>query len=489
MGYTYTLGKTASIPKIAHKWTTTKKATCTADGSKTKTCSVCKKTETATIAKLGHDYKATVVKPTCTAKGYTLHKCSRCGDSYKDTYKDATGHNWSKWTTTKKATCTADGSKTRTCSVCKKTETATIAKLGHDYKATVVKPTCTAKGYTLHKCSRCGDSYKDTYKDATGHSWSKWTTTKKATCTADGSKTRTCSVCKKTETATIAKLGHDYKATVVKPTCTKQGYTLHKCSRCGDSYKDTYKDATGHSWSKWTTTKKATCTADGSKTRTCSVCKKTETATIAKLGHDYKATVVKPTCTAKGYTLHKCTRCGDSYKDTYKDATGHNWSKWTTTKAATCTADGVQTRKCTVCGKTESKTIAKTGHKFTNWTTTKKATCTTDGTQTRKCSVCGKTETKPIAKLSHSYKTTVVKPTCTAKGYTLHKCTKCGASYKDKYTNTIAHKFSVWKTTKAATPVSTGTQTKTCSVCRKPRPGPCLRSTCVFPVTTAMIPR
>ena len=384
----------AALGHTWSKWTTTKAATCTADGSKTRTCSVCKKTETATIAKLGHDYKATVVKPTCTAKGYTLHKCSRCGDSYKDTYKDATGHSWSKWTTTKKATCTAAGSKTRTCSVCKKTETATIAKLGHDYKATVVKPTCTAKGYTLHKCSRCGDSYKDTYKAALGHTWSKWTTTKKATCTADGSKTRTCTVCKKTETATIAKLGHDYVTTVVAPTCTAKGYTLHKCSRCGDSYKDTYKAALGHTWSKWTTTKKATCTADGSKTRTCSVCKKTETATIAKLGHDYKATVVKPTCTAKGYTLHKCSRCGDSYKDTYKDATGHSWSKWTTTKAATCTADGVQTRKCTVCGKTESKTIAKTGHKFSTWKTTGFDFAKKTSTQTRKCSSCGNTETQ-----------------------------------------------------------------------------------------------
>ena len=227
-----------------------------------------------------------------------------------------------------------------------------------------------------------------------GHNWSKWTTTKAATCTADGSKTKTCSVCKKTETATITKLGHDYKATVVKPTCTAKGYTLHKCSRCGDNYKDTYKDATGHSWSKWTTTKKATCTTDGSKTRTCSVCKKTETATIAKLGHDYKATVVKPTCTAKGYTLHKCSRCGDSYKDTYKDATGHSWSKWTTTKAATCTADGVQTRKCTVCGKTESKTIAKTGHKFSTWKTTGFDFAKKTSTQTRKCSSCGNTETQ-----------------------------------------------------------------------------------------------
>jgi hypothetical protein len=33
--------------------------------------------------------------------------------------------------------------------------------------------------------------------------------------------------------------------------------------------------------------------------------------------HDYEDKVVKPTYTTKGYTLHTCTYCGDSYKDTY----------------------------------------------------------------------------------------------------------------------------------------------------------------------------
>ena len=34
-------------------------------------------------------------------------------------------------------------------------------------------------------------------------------------------------------------------------------------------------------------------------------------------------TVVAPTCTEKGYTLHTCTLCGESYRDTYVAATGH----------------------------------------------------------------------------------------------------------------------------------------------------------------------
>ena len=39
----------------------------------------------------------------------------------------------------------------------------------------------------------------------------------------------------------------DYAETVVAPTYTEQGYTLHLCP-CGDSYKDNYTDATGHKW-------------------------------------------------------------------------------------------------------------------------------------------------------------------------------------------------------------------------------------------------
>ena len=70
------------------------------------------------------------------------------------------------------------------------------------------------------------------------HKFGGWKTTKPATCTATGTKTRTCSVCGKVETATIAKTAHKYVNTVVKPTYAAQGYTLHKCSVCGASYKD-----------------------------------------------------------------------------------------------------------------------------------------------------------------------------------------------------------------------------------------------------------
>ncbi len=76
--------------ELLHEHTYTEKvttpATCTADGEKTYTCSVCGDKYTEKIPALGHSYQTSVVKPTYSAKGYTLHKCKNCGDSYKDNY-------------------------------------------------------------------------------------------------------------------------------------------------------------------------------------------------------------------------------------------------------------------------------------------------------------------------------------------------------------------------------------------------------------------
>ena len=75
------------------------------------------------------------------------------------------------------------------------------------------------------------------------HVFGDWKITEEATCTTTGTKTRACTVCGKVETVTIAKTAHKYVNTVVKPTYKAQGYTLHKCSVCGYSYKDNYTPA------------------------------------------------------------------------------------------------------------------------------------------------------------------------------------------------------------------------------------------------------
>lgn len=70
-----------------------------------------------------------------------------------------------------------------------------------------------------------------------------------------------------------------------------------------------------HKWDDGVISVPATCAAEGTKTYTCTVCKATKTEPIAKQAHDYRQTVVAATCTAKGYTLNKCSRCGDEYRD------------------------------------------------------------------------------------------------------------------------------------------------------------------------------
>lgn len=74
------------------------------------------------------------------------------------------------------------------------------------------------------------------------HTSTRWITDEEATCTTDGSKHKECSSCGKTlDTESIPK-GHDYYELVVPPTEEQQGYTLHQCSRCNDSYKDNFVD-------------------------------------------------------------------------------------------------------------------------------------------------------------------------------------------------------------------------------------------------------
>lgn len=128
---------------------------------------------------------------------------------------------------------------------------------------------------------------------------------------------------------------HTYKTEVVAPNCTEQGYTLHTCTGCGDSYKDTYVSALGHSygepswaWSEDYTnatatftctndsehvntltatvtdevTTPVTCTTDGEKDYTATVTFNNQTYT------DVKTVTVKKT----GHSIsgNSCVNCG-----------------------------------------------------------------------------------------------------------------------------------------------------------------------------------
>ena len=409
----------------------TKQPTCTAEGTKTKTCTQCGATVTETIAKLSHSYTTTVVAPTCTADGYTLHKCSVCGTSYKDSTTKATGHSYGNSVVTKQPTCTAEGTAIKTCTKCNATVTETIAKTSHKYADTVVAPTCTADGYTLHKCSVCGTSYKDSTTKATGHSYGNSVVTKQPTCTSEGTAIKTCTKCNATVTETIAKTSHKYADTVVAPTCTADGYTLHKCSVCGTSYKDSTTKATGHSYGNPVVTKQPTCTSEGTATKTCTKCNATVTEPIAKTSHKYIDTVVVPTCTADGYTLHKCSVCGTSYKDSTTKATGHSYGNSVVTKQPTCTAEGTAIKTCTKCNATVTEKLPAKGH-----------TAVTDKGYPATCTTAGKTDG------SH--------------------CSVCNTVIKvQTVINATGHKSSGWIVDKAASIGVKGSKHRECTVCKK----------------------
>ena len=161
---------------------------------------------------------------------------------------------------------------------------------------------------------------------------------------------------------------HSYTDTVIAPTCTEQGYTVHTC-KCSDSYIDTYIDALGHDYGDWTQTKAPTCTEKGAEKRTCSRCDTFETREIDALGHTEVVDAAVPaTCTEAGKTEGKhCAACNTVLVAQKKiPALGHDFGDWTQTKAPTCTEKGAEKRACSRCDTFETREIDALGHKYEN---------------------------------------------------------------------------------------------------------------------------
>ena len=91
-----------------------------------------------------------------------------------------------------------------------------------------------------------------------------------------GEEIRTCGRCGNVETRETEPLGHEYEAEIVEPTCTENGYTLHKCGLCGHTYKDNATEP---------------------------------------LGHDYEVTETEGTVDSPSVKHYKCRRCGYEYTE------------------------------------------------------------------------------------------------------------------------------------------------------------------------------
>lgn len=68
----------------------------------------------------------------------------------------------------------------------------------------------------------------------------------------------------------------------------------------------------------------ATCTSNGTRYRSCFICKYSSTETIPMLGHNYQEEVITAvTCTTSGESTYTCVNCNDTYTET-KPALGHD---------------------------------------------------------------------------------------------------------------------------------------------------------------------
>lgn len=221
---------------------------------------------------------------------------------------------------------------------------------------------------------------------------------------------------------------HVYEETVVAATCTTGGYTEHKCSKCGDTYKDNEVAALNHDMTDWAEKTPATCTAAQVLEKHCkrTGCDYEETKDgDAALNHDMEWTItLNPTCTADGKKDGACKRTGCTYTETDVkiDKLGHHYVESKTdpkAKAATCTEDGLKVEICDNPG------------------------C--DDDETRKESV--------IPALGHTddgTKAVVTAPTCTEQGYTTYHCETCDQDYRDDYVNELGHEMALEQTVKVS---------------------------------------
>ena len=438
----------------AHIWneeyTTDKAATCKEEGSKSIHCSVCDSVDESTV---------TVIPKS--------------------------DHTYGDWTVTKEATCTEDGSKEKVCSVCEDKVTEVIPATGHlfsDEFTTDTEPTCTAEGSKSKHCTKCNaiDESSVTVIPVLGHNWDSGKITTEPTCTDEGVKTFACSRCEETKTEVIPATGHSFSdefTTDTEPTCTAEGSKSKHCTKCDAVTEVTTIPANGHTFGPWEEVTPSTCEGAGSHQHRCEVCGFTEAEATDPTGHDIEENYtidVPATCTGDGSQSKHCKNCEVTFDSQVIPATGHNYGDWKTTLEPTCTEKGSKEQICSTCKNKVTQDIPALGHVWNEEPTVEKeATCTETGSQSIHCARCNETrDAETIPALGHDWSTTPTvdkKATCTEDGKESTHCTRCDAAQEgsEKAIPATGHKFSSWTTTKKATEIAAGQQTRKCSVCGK----------------------
>lgn len=425
--YRYYAPQTVSGDHVWDSGKVTKAATCAATGVKTFICTICKTTKTETIAKTtNHTWDAGKVTKaaTCAATGVKTYTCSVCNTTKTESIEKLNTHTWDDGVVTKQPSLLTEGEKTYTCTVCKTKKTEVIpveitpttptisvgsASAAPDSSVSVNVSIANNPGINTFALGFSYDTNRLSLKSVSVDSalGGQFQYAKKAVWLNSSDTKYNGAILKLTfDVAANAKEG-DTKVTVTYQPGDISNYNEDDVMFAVSSGTITVGNHT-HTWDSGKVTKAATCTADGVKTFTCTVCKETKTEVIKAIGH--KAVTdkaVAATCTKDGKTEGShCSVCGTVLKaQTVVPATGHKWDGGKVTKAATCAATGVKTYTCTICKTTKTETIPKTtDHKWDSGKVTKAATCAATGVKTYTCTVCKTTKTETIAKTNdHSW--------------------------------------------------------------------------------------
>lgn len=227
---------------------------------------------------------------------------------------------------------------------------------------------------------------------------------------------------------------HSYTAVTTAPTCTEAGAIVYTCE-CGDTYSETL-EPLGHLPGEATeeVTTPATCTASGSGyavvyCERCNIELSREAIVLPALGHDYVETVLIPvTCTEDGASQFTCSRCGDSYTQIIP-ALGHIFEDEVLIPA-TCTEEGAILRTCSRCNYQTTEFVAPLGHNYAEEVLIA-ATCTDDGASQFTCSRCGDTKTEVIPSLGHLLEQNVTEPSCEEDGSIVETCARCDYTHTE----------------------------------------------------------
>lgn len=198
------------------------------------------------------------------------------------------------------------------------------------------------------------------------------------------------------------------------------------------------KDGCTHVWNDGEITTAATCTQDGVKTFTCTLCGETRTEVIGSSGHVASETFVNND--PEGH-YHVCSVCGEKTDDVQ----AHAFEDGEVIKQPSATEEGLQKIVCSVCGYESTKVLPETHtHVFDQEVADQKylvseATCIAKAVYYKSCA-CGEKGTETFEYGEYAAHTLVktdrVEPTCIENGTeAYYTCSNCDKIFADANAN------------------------------------------------------